>query len=688
MPFQDSEIQLGDVGIIGIEGQWADNPQKSNRAGKSAFLEALLYALYGETRATKDKELRNSLSPDEPFWVEVDLSFPDGTEATIKRGREVNDSPILIFDDGEPISGFGANEEIENLIGFNYDEFVATHFFKQGDIDQFMKAKNKQKRELLLGWLPFLSVYKDAKELALDELREVKAELKTAETFLEEDHDEDAYDEGVKELSEIKSQVKGYQSEIQDMEKQETKINKQISSLAKVEELNKKVNEYEEGVEEIKERKEKETKLLAEIKKEQKKFLSSHNIENLKTVLESHKIGLEGGLELITELKVKAADLRGQKQELKKNKGVCPILKEGCDRIKGDSKEIDSLLKRIEDRLEKTSKQRVELEKQYEDQKDAIANLNDRQRSGEENLIRCMNKLKGIEDEENRWSVKLNNAKYELKEAGKFDKKKADKVQEELETVQDHLANFREMLSESKQKQGELEAQLENLLKQQRSRLKWEARAEGLERRKRTLNFLTYAFGENGIMGKQVESVFADIQDDTNFILSSLGLGLSVTIPPFRLLESYDEECPACGTYLGKSKKGRCPSCDIERPKKRKDELTLTITDEAQGGRTEAWEMDSGAGKTLITLAVRLAVSRMIQRMRSRSCGMLVLDEVFAMLDPVNRDGLLGLLNAIKSQLGFEQIFVVSHTEIKDFIPDVLVVKRNEDNVAELEWRV
>lgn len=687
MPFEDAEVQLGDVGIIGVEGQWPDSPQRSNRAGKSAFLEGLLYALYGKTRAVKDKAIRNSFNQDEPFWVEVDLLFPDGTEATIKRGREPDDGPILIFDDGVSVSGTNANELIENLVGFNYEEFIATHFFQQGDIDQFMRAKNKQKRELLLGWLPFLTAYQDAKEITLDELREVKAELKTAEALLGEEHDEEAYDAGVQELSKVRLAVKGWIGEIDAMERQEKKLNNTLTGYVKAKELNNKVEEYSGEVAEVKERLEEKKKQLDDARKALKKFNTSHDLDGPNEILATIKEGLDEDLEQVTTLKATLANLRGQEAELKKNKGICPILSEGCDRIKGDPAKLKRDIEKTEKQINKANKERNRLHKQYTDQEETISELGAEQTHLTSTVQSSNTQVELVTEEETRWVDGLEKAQAQLKEAGQFSQSKADRAKEKLETMQEQLTGFRGELADAKQAQGELEARLEALLQQQQARLKWEARAQGLEKRKRVLNFLSYAFGENGIMGKQVENVFADIQDDANFILSSMGLGLSIAISPFKLLESYDEECPACGTYLGRSKKSKCPSCEIDRPKKRKDELTLTITDEAQGGRTEGWEMDSGAGKTIITLAVRLAVSRMIQRMRSRSCGILVLDEVFAMLDPVNRDGLLNLLTAIKSQLGFEQIFVVSHTEIKDFIPDVLLVKRNEENIAELEWR-
>ena len=55
-PFKDiNKLEFDkDFGVIFVCGEYTENKQRSNRCGKTSFVEAILYLLYGQTR---DKEV-------------------------------------------------------------------------------------------------------------------------------------------------------------------------------------------------------------------------------------------------------------------------------------------------------------------------------------------------------------------------------------------------------------------------------------------------------------------------------------------------------------------------------------------------------------------------------------------------------------------------------------------------------
>ena len=57
MPFRGEYSLEVPGGLVGVVGRYEGQEGRSNRAGKSAFLDAILYALYDEARGAKVLEI-------------------------------------------------------------------------------------------------------------------------------------------------------------------------------------------------------------------------------------------------------------------------------------------------------------------------------------------------------------------------------------------------------------------------------------------------------------------------------------------------------------------------------------------------------------------------------------------------------------------------------------------------------
>src|SRR5438105_15493481 len=146
-----------------------------NGHGKSALLDALTYALWGETRARREEDLI-TLGTDE---MEVELEFLLGDDRyrvirkRSKRGRTRAYASALELQqwDGEGFqaqTGTGAREtqaRIISLLRMSYDTFINSAFLLQGRADEFAR-KAAGERKQVLGEILGLSAYDDYEQKA------------------------------------------------------------------------------------------------------------------------------------------------------------------------------------------------------------------------------------------------------------------------------------------------------------------------------------------------------------------------------------------------------------------------------------------------------------------------------------------------------------------------------------------
>ena len=168
-------IPLADINLAAITGQ--------NGAGKSTIWDAIIYALYGTTRASgRDSDSVVSLGFDQCSVVyEFDLNGALW-RASRTRQRGKRTTALLEVYDEESLSGWTARSDgsvrntdraIVELLGMSADTFLATVMVGQGDADRFTSSDPAQRKHVLhevLGLDVFTLWNKRAKE-HLDEVR-------------------------------------------------------------------------------------------------------------------------------------------------------------------------------------------------------------------------------------------------------------------------------------------------------------------------------------------------------------------------------------------------------------------------------------------------------------------------------------------------------------------------------------
>ena len=163
-----------------------------NGAGKSALLDAITWAVWGQSRAKRDDELIH-LGEDE---MAAEFTFGLGKQAyrvlrrrkAGKRGSTLLD--LQVQDDGRWRSiaegGVRATQaKIERLLRLDYDTFVNSAFLRQGRADEFT-VKTPAERKRVLGDILGLDRWTVYEERAKERLRAVQNEADVIALRLQE----------------------------------------------------------------------------------------------------------------------------------------------------------------------------------------------------------------------------------------------------------------------------------------------------------------------------------------------------------------------------------------------------------------------------------------------------------------------------------------------------------------------
>jgi len=192
----------------------------NNGQGKSALLDALTWAVWGEGRkASQEKKADNSLLRIGQKDMQVEFVFDlEGDRYRIirnysiaqKSSRSSLEFQVFNQENNEYVSLTGSSirktqEKITKTLRIDYQTFINSAFILQGRIDEFSRKSARERKEILSEILG-LSHYDELANLAKSHLREINNIIMTKESRLEYIYQEtanlDFYKEKIKELSE------------------------------------------------------------------------------------------------------------------------------------------------------------------------------------------------------------------------------------------------------------------------------------------------------------------------------------------------------------------------------------------------------------------------------------------------------------------------------------------------------
>ncbi|KYC37906.1 exonuclease SbcC [Scytonema hofmannii PCC 7110] len=161
----------------------------SNGAGKSSLLEAITWAIWGESRAVSEDDVIHTGSKD----VRVDFIFETNQQNyRVIRTRQRGGNSGLEFqietpNGFRPLTGKGlraTQDIILEHIKLDYDTFINSAYLRQGRADEFMLKRPNERKEILAELLK-LNQYDELEERAKDLSRQFKARTEELERCLE-----------------------------------------------------------------------------------------------------------------------------------------------------------------------------------------------------------------------------------------------------------------------------------------------------------------------------------------------------------------------------------------------------------------------------------------------------------------------------------------------------------------------
>lgn len=205
---EPAELDFSGLHVACITGQ--------NGAGKSAMLDAMTWALFGEARKNDDSII-NDLQEDRTAKVEFEFSY-EGARYLVRRQKTRGKSTTAEFyirsEDGREWKALtekkvtDTNKRICSTLHMDYKTFINASFFLQGKADQFT-GQNATERKKILSTILNLEVWESYKAKASEKRKETEASAAyLRKLMLEADEELQNEAELLKAQEEIRVQVK------------------------------------------------------------------------------------------------------------------------------------------------------------------------------------------------------------------------------------------------------------------------------------------------------------------------------------------------------------------------------------------------------------------------------------------------------------------------------------------------
>jgi len=632
MPFKGTQtITLPDQKTIHITGQYERNEQESNRSGKSSILQAIYFCLYGRVQTS-------SVHTDaDDMYVKLVLS--DGT--ILQKGTDG------VWINGEKSTGQILTAYSERLLNMDDKMFLYTHCILNGDIRGMFNLSPKDQKQLLMDMSEFQYNWQDLYDISRERLSKINTSLSEYLSKIDYLNDKlslinisDARDTYTRTCSELKAR----KQELEKFNKQEHSIFEQITKL-KLD-----INNAENAIENIK-----------IIEQQQKDFHTKKNkLQEEYNKCEEQLKNYRSITAVSNELKQVSKDLADKEVQVKNltnqlhkhtySKGMCPIMDTPCpesELLEAKASEWTGQIKELTEEVNKLSSTK----KQLEQDKATVTNLEQQMHSIQQTFF-MMGKEPDVPEPVEVYEKQITELTQKLTDLqGAFD------------------SEFKERLINDVAKLDSTSKILESTIKSYESFAKekedFDSKSSALEDHKKIVGVATKLLSPHGLPYYLSAKVLTQLETYTNEFLEFMET--SIYISPYKQLNTLEDYCVIDG-YKYKSNDEKCAVCGATREKKIDPQITIYSAD-----RGLPLDLESTGGKAIYYLALRFGLMKLL-----KSKGkILILDEIFANLDDINKERLMEMIDHATNVLGIEQIFIVSNDELKNILPSDITVIRH-----------
>lgn len=628
MPFGgDHALDLPE-GPIAVVARYAENERRSNWAGKTAFLEAIEWCLFGVHRKRyEDGVIHNGT---EVTRVKLTIGgnvAPITIERSRARGKTTQVEVVDV--DGVVHKQGAAQEAIDRIVGLDAADYRATLCFAQGDTEAIVERTSGERRKIVGQWLeldPWFRVAAyarahatktaaDAKAIATEIDRGTKA-LEAADLPAVQDQIKEA----ARQWNEKKTVTKAAQEAL------DAAIKAQAPRQAVV-----------------------RLRVVADEGKALRAELEAGPPEGVQEAQAARQ-------EAVTAETVAEAEVRKVRALAGGSgfDGTCPVTCEVCpvsDTVRENRTAVDKRLREAE-AVQKVAREKAVLARDAARLKEEALREFDRKRQRFNGLVEEAKRLKV--DAASAASAPTDEQVAELRAA----RDEAQRIERE---VHDKAVGVR--------------VQGENLVKEFDRVEKLKVELKGAQHAAQVAAIALRCVGPAGVPAQIIAASLATLEQRTAGLLAGTGLNISFDLD--RPTRDPEPVCSDCGyTYKGKKDKN-CPACNVERPLKRSDELEILVDDGS--GEVEDVKAKSGGAKALIASAIRLSAATMLRELRGAQCAWAIIDEPFGALDSENREMLVRVFGGMLGAVGLAQAFVVSHDiALLDSLPNRIEILRSD----------
>ena len=632
MPFKGEQVvrNIPD-GLIGIVGRYVGQGGRSNRSGKSAFLDGFRYALHGEGRKLKQNEGHVHDGEDQ-MLTGTKLEFDDH-EVMIMREytRHGTTWKSQVDIQGNLLKVKEAESEVESLLGMSKEDFTKTCISRQGELKDILMSTSSQLKEDIIRWRG-LGVWPSLEEIAKNEMKSYRSVMKVIQVKLETAEEEIA-------------DGKPTPAAIKAIQKQLKEENEHNGTLERIDDLADMLEAQLGDAEEV---------------------LVAKKLVTTKAKVEKEVVRCQKVADTTKKAKNDALALSNQAERDRKEKGkhvtagfdgTCPVDYCACPRTSEINKDTEAAKGRYVEAdeiyqaaLAKTNTEKTKLGDAEKHLGNAEKQL--REITAAENLIVKHAGLPAIK------KIKADLGKIEKdKELSYIDTDDTQKALGELLSRKVAYEKAQGVITENKKEEAEIHAEL------------------------RLLQYIAFMCGKFGIVSMLIEDALDAISTQVNSILSDLGTDHRLEFDSERELKKKAKVCFECGYVFEETAKIKfCAECGAERQRDRTDELRPMI---CEGDRKQTYEQDSGAGKDLVALATRVAMSKFL------GAPFLLFDEISGAFDEYHLAMAVKLLHKLPA-LGFRQVFIISHQkEIEEAVNNRIEVTRYQEeqrSTMESQW--
>ena len=367
-----------------------------NGAGKSSIIDAITFSLFGaHTRKNNKSLIRRGANKS---LVKVDFSANGKNYRTVRqidaKGTltaqflEKNGEDFIPIAEGERKQfGESMTEEVEKVLGINFEKLKIASIVQQGELNSIIKAKPKEFKELLNTIIGI-----DRLDVAVESMKEVLKE------FRKDIQTKHGFDDTQIEL--LENRMNEFQNEITNskpmMKKLEEEKQVRETKIIQIEQEVEKDSVKEIQLRELEDQKEellsyaKETikKIQREVMEEERKVnecKGCFSIVSKRGEIESRLFKLEEELQTITKelVEFEKKKIRFEEQgefanRLELKDGKCPVCDSKVDHLNPlfQKEHLEEEIKTLDRKISQTKEKQVELE-------DSIEKINDELREAE-----------------------------------------------------------------------------------------------------------------------------------------------------------------------------------------------------------------------------------------------------------------------------------------------------------------